>query len=218
MNNYPVTARTRLRRFHEKGSFECGVVHAILDEALVCHVAFQHDGAPAMIATAHWRIGDRLYLHGSSASRAMRALSGGAPACIAVTLLDGLVLARSGFNHSVNYRSVVIYGAARALTGEQEKLAALKAFQDKITPGRWEEMRAPTVQELKATTVLEFDLTEVSAKVAEGPPEDEPGDIDAPVWAGVLPVRRVFGTPEPAPDMTREIPLPDYLRNYRLPR
>ena len=218
MADYEKTGRTTLKRAHERGSYDRGAVHAILDEALICHVAFTHDGAPAVIPTAHWREADALYIHGSSASRAIRALETGSPASIAVTLTDGLVLARSGFHSSFNYRSVVIYAAGRKITGEAEKLAALKVFMEKIAPGRWEELRAPSAQELKATTVLAFDLSEVSAKIRDGGVEDEPEDMNDPVWAGVVPVHRAFGAPEPDAQLPGDVELPAYLKDYRGPR
>lgn len=217
MDAYAKTDRTTLKRAHERGSYDRATVHAILDEALICNVAFLHDGAPAVIPTAHWRDGDVLYIHGSSASRAIRALEGGSPACIAVTLTDGLVLARSGYNHSIDYRSVVIYGTARKLADEAEKLAALKIFMEKIAPGRWDELRAPNEQEMKATTVLAFDLIEVSAKIRDKGVEDDPEDMDERVWAGVVPVRRTFGSPEQDPQLAGDIALPAYLKDYKGP-
>ena len=218
MTGYAKTKRTTLKRAHERGVFDRARVHAILDEALICHVAFVHDGAPALIPTAHWRARETLYIHGSSASRAIRALEGGGPACIAVTLLDALVLARSGFHSSFNYRSVIIYGAARKITDEAEKLAALEAFMEKIAPGRWAELRAPNAQEMKATTVLAFDLDEVSAKIRDGGAIDEPEDMDDPVWAGIVPVTTGFATPERDSQQSESIPLPDYLKDYKGPR
>ncbi len=218
MSDYTKTKRTTQKRAHERGVFDRARVHAILDEALICHVGFEHDGAPAMIPTAHWRSGETLYIHGSSASRAIRSLAAGGPACVAVTFLDALVLARSCFHSSFNYRSVIIYGAARKVSDEAEKLAALKAFMEKIAPGRWDELRAPNTQEMKATTVLAFDLDEVSAKIRDGWPIDEPEDMDDPVWAGIVPVTSGFGTPERDPQQTDSIPLPAYLKGYAGPR
>lgn len=218
MDSYTKTKRTTLKRAPERGSYDRATIHAILDGALICHVAFLHDGMPAVIATAHWRDKDVLYIHGSSASRAIRALQDGSPACIAVTLTDGLVLARSGYNHSFDYRSVVIYGQARKLPDEATKLAALKTFMDKVAPGRWDELRAPTGQEMKATTVLAFDLDEVSAKIRDKGVEDDAADMDEPVWAGVVPVHRSFGAPEPDPQLVQGVALPAYLRDYKGPR
>jgi nitroimidazol reductase NimA-like FMN-containing flavoprotein (pyridoxamine 5'-phosphate oxidase superfamily) len=218
MADYAKTKRTTLKRAHERGSYDRDVVHAILDEALICHVAFIHDGAPAIIPTAHWREGETLYIHGSSASRAIRALEGGAPACIEATMTDGLVLARSGFHSSFNYRTVVVYAAGRKIVDEAEKLAALKAFMEKIAPGRWDELRPPNAQEMKATTVLAFDLSEVSAKIRNGGVADEPEDMNDPVWAGVVPVQRTFGAPEPDAQLRGDIGLPEYLKEYKGPR
>lgn len=214
MADYAKTKRTTLKRAHERGSYARDTVHAILDEALICHIAFIHDGAPAIIPTAHWRDGETFYIHGSSASRMIRALEGGAPACIEVTMTDGLVLARSGYHSSVNYRTVVIYATGRKITDEAEKLASLKVFMEKIAPGRWDELRAPNAQEMKATTVLAFELSEVSAKIRDGGVEDEPEDMNDPVWAGVVPVHRTFGTPEPDAQLRGDIGLPGYLKNY----
>ncbi len=217
MADYAKTKRTTLKRAHERGRYDHDAVHAILDEALICHVAFIHDGAPAVIPTAHWRDGETFYIHGSSASRMIRALEGGAPACIEVTMTDGLVLARSGFHSSFNYRTVVIYATGRKVDGEAEKLASLEAFMEKIAPGRWPELRPPNAREMKATTVLAFELNEVSAKIRDGGVEDEPEDLDDPVWAGVVPVRRVFGTPEPDAKLSPDIGLPGYLKDYKGP-
>jgi nitroimidazol reductase NimA-like FMN-containing flavoprotein (pyridoxamine 5'-phosphate oxidase superfamily) len=214
MNAYTKTKRTTLKRAYERGSYDRATVHAILDASLICHVGFLHDGAPAVIPTAHWREGETFYIHGSSASRMIRALEAGSPASIAVTLTDGLVLARSGYHSSINYRSVVIYGTARKIDDAAEKLATLQAFMEKVAPGRWDELRAPNGQEMKATTVLGFDLEEVSAKVRDGGVEDEPEDMNDPVWAGVVPVRPVFGVPEADPQLVAGITLPDYLKDY----
>ena len=217
MDAYTKTKRTTLKRAHERGSYDRATIHAILDEALICHVAFLHDGAPAVIPTAHWREGDVLYIHGSSASRMIRTLEDGSPASIAVTLTDGLVLARSGYNHSIDYRSVVIYGMARKVADAADKLATLQTFMEKVAPGRWDELRAPNSQEMKATTVLAFDLNEVSAKVRDKGVEDDPEDMDEPVWAGVVPVRRTFGAAEPDPQLAADIALPGYLKGYKGP-
>jgi nitroimidazol reductase NimA-like FMN-containing flavoprotein (pyridoxamine 5'-phosphate oxidase superfamily) len=217
MDAYTKTKRTTLKRAHERGSYDRATVHAILDEALICHVAFLHDGSPAVIPTAHWRDGDVLYIHGSSASRMIRALEAGSPASISVILMDGLVLARSGYNHSIDYRSVVIYGTARKVADETDKLATLQTFMEKVAPGRWNELRAPNAQEMKATTVLAFDLNEVSAKVRDKGVEDDPEDMDEPVWAGVVPVCPRFGAPEPDEQMAADIKLPDYLKDYTGP-
>jgi nitroimidazol reductase NimA-like FMN-containing flavoprotein (pyridoxamine 5'-phosphate oxidase superfamily) len=179
--------RIRIKREPQRGRYDRETIDLILDEALLCHLGFEIDGQPYVIPTLHARVGDRLYVHGSAASRMLRHLAGGVRVCVTVTLLDGLVLARSVFNHSVNYRSVVLLGTATLVEGD-EKLAALHALTEQLAPGRWEEARRPTTAELKATWILSLPIEEVSAKVRNGPPEDEPGDEDLPVWAGVVPV------------------------------
>jgi uncharacterized protein len=181
------TARTRVRREPERGRYERETIDAILDEALYCHLGFVVDGQPYVIPTLHARVGDLLYVHGSSASRMLRHAASGAPMCVTVTLLDGLVLTKSVFNHSIDYRSVVVLGEARPVEAE-EKLEALRAFTEHVAPGRWEEARQPTPLELKATSILALPLTESSAKVRTGPPEDEPEDLDLRVWSGVVPI------------------------------
>ena len=179
--------RTRVRREPQRGVYDRETIDAILDEALFCHLGFVVDGQPYVIPTLHARRGDLLYVHGSSASRMLRHAATGAPMCTTVTLLDGLVLAKSVFNHSINYRSVVVLGEAREVEGE-EKVEALRLFAEHVAPGRWEEARQPTPTELKATAVLSLPLNEVSAKVRTGPPNDAPEDVDLPVWSGVVPI------------------------------
>ena len=201
--------RVRVRRLHEKASYQRDAVHAILDEALVAHLGFAHEGQPFVIPTLHARIGKDVYVHGSSASRTLRALGGALPACLTVTLLDGVVLARSVFEMSANYRSVVILGEATAVTAPDEKLAALEAFSEQVLPGRWAEARGPTRQELKATAVLKLPLTEASAKIAAGGPDDgESEDAALPVWAGHVPLRLVAGEPVPCEHLRPGIPVP----------
>ena len=179
--------RTRVRREPERGRYDRETIDAILDEALFCHLGFVVDGQPYVIPTLHARRGDLLYVHGSSASRMLRHAATGAPMCATVTLLDGLVLAKSVFNHSIDYRSVVVLGQARVVENE-EKLEALRLFTEHVAPGRWDEARQPTPTELKATAILALPLDEASAKVRTGPPEDEPEDVDLPVWSGVVPI------------------------------
>ena len=182
-----VTDRTRVRREPSRGRYDRETIDTILDEALFCHLGFVADGQPYAIPTLHARVGDLLYVHGSSASRMLRHAADGAPMCATVTLLDGLVLAKSVFNHSIDYRSVVVLGQARLVEGE-EKVEALRAFTEHVAPGRWEEARQPTATELKATAILALPLDEASAKVRTGPPEEEPEDVDLPVWSGVVPI------------------------------
>jgi uncharacterized protein len=179
--------RIRVKREPKRGHYDRETIDAILDEALLCHLGFAIDGQPYVIPTLHARVGDTLYVHGSAASRMLRHLDAGAPVCATVTLFDGLVLAKSVFNHSVNYRSAVVFGVARSVPDEQKR-AALHALTDRLAPGRWDEARQPTDQELKATWILELPIDEASAKVRSGGPEDEPEDEDLPVWAGVVPV------------------------------
>jgi nitroimidazol reductase NimA-like FMN-containing flavoprotein (pyridoxamine 5'-phosphate oxidase superfamily) len=189
MESIPKTPRTTLRRIPQNAIYDRAAIDAILDEGLICHVGFVVDGAPVVIPTSYARAKDHLYIHGSVASRMALALSRGVDVCVAVTLLDGLVLARSAFNHSMNYRSVVVFGRAVAVTDPEEKIEALRLFSEHIMPGRWQELRAPKEIELKATLVLRLPIEEASAKARAGPPEDDPDDISAPVWAGVMPLR-----------------------------
>jgi uncharacterized protein len=210
--------RTRVKRLPERGVYEREAIDEILDAALVCHLGFERDGHPFVIPTLHARIGDRLYVHGSSASRTVRALDEGIPVCATVTLLDGVVLARSVFEHSMNYRSVVVLGTATAVTDPDEKLAALEAFTEKLLPGRWADARQPTRKELKATGVLSLPLDEASAKVRDGGPEDGgTPDAELDVWAGVIPLVTRALAPVPADDLRAGIPVPPYAKRYRRP-
>jgi nitroimidazol reductase NimA-like FMN-containing flavoprotein (pyridoxamine 5'-phosphate oxidase superfamily) len=208
----PVTERTQVRRLAKRGNYERDTVHAILDEALICHAGFVVDGSPVVIPTIHWREGDTLYVHGSAASRMLRSLRDGVDACVTVTLLDGLVLARSAFHHSMNYRSVVVFGKAREVTGE-EKLRALTSLVEHVVRGRSAEVRAPNAQELKQTLVLGLPLDEASAKIRTGGPIDDEEDYALPVWAGVLPL-----TLTPKPPVTDDgvtVEVPEYVARYR---
>lgn len=192
-----VTERTRVRRIPQRATHERATIHAILDAGLVCHVGLVEDGRPVVIPTAYARVDDALVLHGSSRSRTLMAAAAGAELCCTVTLLDGLVLARSAFHHSLNYRSVVAFGRARVIDDHDERIAALRAFTDRLYPGRWDAVRAPTPQEMKATLVVALPLTEAVAKVREGGPIDDEDDYDLPVWAGVVPLSLVKGAAEP---------------------
>jgi hypothetical protein len=189
------TDRTTLRRLPNRGSHDRAQINAILDEGFVCHLAFVVENTPYAIPTGYARAGDRIYVHGSAASRMMRSLADGADVCLTVTLVDGYVLARSAFHHSMNYRSVVVLGHAKQVSDPQEKCDALRALVDHIVPDRWLEVRRPTQQELKATTVLALPIEEASAKVRTGPPVDDEEDYGWPVWAGVIPLRSVVGSP-----------------------
>ncbi|MEO8382995.1 MAG: pyridoxamine 5'-phosphate oxidase family protein [Acidobacteriota bacterium] len=208
----PVTDRTQVRRLAKRGHYERETIHAILDEALVCHAGFVVDGAPVVIPTIHWRQGDTLYVHGSAASRMLRSLREGVDACVTVTLLDGLVLARSAFHHSMNYRSVVVFAKAREVTGE-EKLAALTSLVEHVVRGRSAEVRAPNEKELRQTLVLALPLDEASAKIRTGGPVDDDEDYSLPVWAGVLPL--VLTPQLPIADGGVTADVPDYLQSYR---
>ena len=188
-----------MRREPKRGLYDRATIDAILDEGFVCHLGFVRDGQPYVIPTLYGRLGDAVYVHGSSASRMLRTLGDGVDACLTVTLVDGLVLARSIFNHSVNYRSVVVLGRAVAVSGEDERRAALEAFSARLLPGRWADVRPPTATELKATSILRLPLDEASAKVRTGPPEDEEDDYGWPVWAGVIPLTLTAGEPVPDP-------------------
>ncbi len=205
------TDRSRLRRLPKRGSHDAATIHAILDAGFLAHVGFVVDGQPFVIPTLYGRDGDTLYLHGSAASRMLRQLGAGVPVCVAVTLVDGLVLARSAFHHSVNYRSVVVFGSAHPVEVPAEKTRALRVISEHLLPGRWDDVRAPTAKELKATSVLALPIEEASAKLRAGPPLDEEADYALPVWAGVLPLALEAGTPIPDPRMAQARPAPAYL-------
>ena len=214
MEDFEPTARTRLRRLPQRGAYGREVVYGILDEGLVCHVGFVADGRPFVIPTAYARAGDALYVHGSAASRMLRALAGGVEVCVTVTLLDGLVLARSAFHHSMNYRSVVVFGTASVVEDGAEKAEALRAFTEHVIPGRWREVREPDDDELRKTLVLRLPLLEASAKVRTGPPVDDEDDYRLPVWAGEIPLRLTAGAPVPDPRLTPGEEPPAYARRY----
>jgi uncharacterized protein len=214
MSDFQVTARTQIKRLPKRGHYDRETVNQILDTAFVCHVGFSVDGQPYVIPTNYGRAGDILYLHGSAASRMLKTLSAGVPVCVTVTHVDGLVLARSAFHHSVNYRSVVILGTARLVDDPAEKMEALRIFTDHVMKGRWDDVRQPSEQELKATTVLALPLEEVSAKVRTGGPNDDEPDYALPVWAGVLPLETVAKEPIPDPQRKSDPPVPQYLKSY----
>ncbi len=210
------SARMRVRRLPQRGHYDAKTIHAILDAGLVCHVGYVFEGQPYVTPTSYWRDGDRVYWHGSSASRMLRSLGAGPPACLAVTIVDGLVMARSGFNHSMNYRSVMVVGTARLVLDSDHKLKALRDFMERVAPGRWPELRPTTAQELKATTVLWMPLDEASAKIRTGDPIDAAEDYAQPCWAGVVPIRTVLGTPEPDRSLDPSIEMPAYLHTIRI--
>ena len=214
METFAPTERTTLKRLAKRGNFDRDVVYGILDEAFVCHVGFIVEGKPVVIPTAYGRVGDRFYLHGSAANRMLRTAETGVDICVTVTLVDGLVLARSAFHHSINYRSVVIFGRASLVEDPREKFEALRSFTQHVVPNRWADVREPTDSELKATIVLYLELMEVSAKVRTGPPIDDEADYAMPVWAGEIPLRLVAGVPIPDPRLTEGIDPPQYVSDY----
>jgi nitroimidazol reductase NimA-like FMN-containing flavoprotein (pyridoxamine 5'-phosphate oxidase superfamily) len=214
MKNFEPTPNTTLKRLPERGSFDRAMVYSILDEAFICNVGFVVEGRPFVIPTSYVRVNDKLFIHGSAASRMLRSLSEGIAVCVTVTLIDGLVMARSAFHHSINYRSVVILGVATALTSSDQKFTALQAFTEHVVPGRWAHVRQPNEQELKATTVLSLPLSEVSAKIRTGGPKDDEEDYAIPVWAGELPLRLLPGTPLADVKARAEYPVPDYVLHY----
>jgi len=215
MERFAPTERTTLKRLPKRGEYDRERVYAILDEAFICHVGFVVDDRPVVIPTGYGRLADVLYIHGSAASRMLRTLAEAIDVCVTVTLIDGLVLARSAFHHSFNYRSVVVFGKARLVTGAAEKMAALRAFTEHVIPERWDDVREPNESELKATTVLALPLTEASAKIRTGPPIDDDEDHALPVWAGVLPLRLATGEPVNDEQLQSGITVPRYVREYR---
>jgi uncharacterized protein len=212
MSEFTPTERTQVKRLPKRGKYDQETVYKILDSAFVCHVGFNVDGQPYVIPTNYGRSGNTLYIHGSAASRMLRSLSEGIPVCVTITHVDGIVLARSAFHHSVNYRSVVILGTANLVSDPVEKMEALRIFTDHVMKGRWDDVRQPTDQELKATTVLSLTLEEVSAKVRTGGPIDDEEDYQLPVWAGVLPLEVIAKTPIPDARLSQQVRIPGYLK------
>ena len=211
----PRTERVRTRRMHQRGAYDRATIDAILDAQPLAHVGYLLDGAPLVTPTLQWREGDHVYWHGSSASRMLERCDG-AEVCVTVTLMDGMVMARSAYNHSVNYRSVMLLGRARIVDEREEKRARLRAMVEHMFPGRWERLRAMTEQEFKATTVLALPIDEASAKIRKGPPGDDEADLDIDVWAGVIPLRMQAGEPEPDPRGRQGVPVPDHIRKFRI--
>ena len=218
MESFTPTPRTTIKRIPKRGQYEREIVYQILDEGLVCQIGFVVDNQPYVIPTAYGRVGEKLYIHGSPASRMLRTLKESINVCITVTLVDGLVLARSAFHHSMNYRSVVVFGKASVVQDAEEKLEALYAFCEHVVPGRWESVRQPSPHELAGTLVLSVPLLEVSAKVRTGPPIDDEADYDLPVWAGEIPLRLVAAAPIDDPRLTAGIVPPSHVRDYVRPR
>lgn len=218
MVEFKKTQRNNIKRLPKRGHYDRETIYSILDEALICHVGFVVDGQPYVIPINFARVGDTIILHGAKASRLLKHIEAGHPVCVEATIVDGLVLARSVFNHSMNYRSVVVFGCGCLVEGKQEKLAALEAVTEHLIPGRWQEARLPSEKELNATSVVTIQIDEASAKVRLGPPVDDDEDYELPVWAGVLPLRETPLTPIPDERQTEPIPLPEYVAGYRRTR
>ena len=215
MTEFPQTVQNRVRRMPTRGAYDKATIYPIVDEALICHVGLIEAEQPVVIPTLHARDGDQILLHGATTSRLLRYAATGAPLCITVTLVDGLVLARSIFHHSINYRSAVLFGRGVLIEGEAAKLAALERFTEKLIPGRWDDARMPNAVELKATAVVAVTIESASAKIRTGPPKDDEEDYALAVWAGVLPLHQSVGEPLPDPAARTEIRVPDYIVNYR---
>src|SRR5690242_11191647 len=209
-----LTSRTQLRRLPKRGSHDRLVIHKILDAGFLAHIGFHVQGQPFVIPTLFGRAGEKLYMHGSAASRMLGHLESGVPACVNVTVVDGLVLARSAFHHSMNYRSVVAFGTARKIDDPGKKKIALRVISDHLIAGRWDDVREPNAKELKATSVLEFSIEEASAKIRTGPPVDEEADYVLPIWAGVLPLEVTARPPIPDPRLNSGIVAPQYVTQY----
>jgi uncharacterized protein len=210
----PATPRARVRRQPDLAAYDRPTIEAILDTGLVAHLGVVDDGQPYVLPLGYARVGDDVLLHGSSASRAFKRAAAGAPVCLTVTLLDGVVFARSVFNSSMNYRCVVVLGVARQVA-EEDKTEALRLLSDRLAPGHWDAVRQPSEQELKATIVLRLSLDEASAKVSAGPPEDDAADLVGDAWAGVVPIEALWGKPEPAPELAPGRPVPEYVLRWR---
>jgi nitroimidazol reductase NimA-like FMN-containing flavoprotein (pyridoxamine 5'-phosphate oxidase superfamily) len=214
MSKFQPTQRTQVKRLPDRGAYDSETVFKILDEGLICHVGFSVDGQPYVIPTGFARVEDTLYIHGSAASRMLRTLAEGVQVCVTVTLLDGLVLARAAFHHSMNYRSVVMLGRATLVSDPAEKVKALEAFTEHIVRGRWNDVRLPTEAELKATTVLALPLAEASAKIRTGPPKDDAEDYELPIWAGVVPLAITSAPPIADPRLNSGLEPPAYAKKY----
>lgn len=214
MTDFIKTKKNSIKRLPKRGYYDRETIYRILDEALICHVGFAVEGQPYVIPTNFARLGDRIVLHGAKASRLLKHVEDGHPVCLEATIVDGLVLARSVFHHSMNYRSVVIFGTGHLVENEQEKLRALEAVTEHLVPGRWKEARLPSRKELNATTVVSIKIDEASAKVRVGPPVDEEEDYALPVWAGVLPLREIPLSPVRDEQQTEDLPIPEYVSAY----
>ena len=217
-NAFEPTARIKVKRLPARGAYDRETIYSILDAGFICHVGFVVEGQPYVIPTGYARIGDQIYIHGSSASRMLRNLAQGVDVCVTVTHVDGLVLARSAFHHSINYRSVVVLGRAELVTDADEKYAALEAFTEHIIPGRWPEIRWPNELEMKATSVLRLPIEEASAKIRTGDPKDDEEDYEMNVWAGVVPLETFAGEPVPDTKLAEGIEIPEHVREYKKKR
>ena len=214
MPKFEKTEQNRVRRVAQRGHYDKETIYPIIDEALICHVGIVQDGIPIVIPTIHARDGDKIILHGAKASRLLKHVAAGHSVCVTITFLDGLVLARSSFHHSMNYRSVVLFGTGRVVEDAQEKMRALEILSEHLTPGRWEDARKPNVKEMKATAVVELTIESASAKIRTGPPGDDDEDYQLPVWAGVLPMQQQILPPVADPKLNEGTMLPDYIVNY----
>ncbi|MEW6324440.1 MAG: pyridoxamine 5'-phosphate oxidase family protein [Nitrospirota bacterium] len=214
MEQFPQTERNQVKRKPDRGRYDKATIYPIIDEALICHVGFVLDSQPYVIPTIHARQGDRILLHGAKGSRMLKFIQTGGPVCITITVLDGLVLARSVFHHSLNYRSVVLFGRGELIEGQEEKLAAMEVVTEHLIRGRWQEARRPTLQELDATAVVAVPIESASAKIRTGPPIDDEQDYDLPVWAGVVPIRQAVGEPASDPRLKEGIPAPPSVIAY----
>jgi nitroimidazol reductase NimA-like FMN-containing flavoprotein (pyridoxamine 5'-phosphate oxidase superfamily) len=214
LSEFEKTAINRVRRVPERGIYDKETIYGIVDDAMICHVGFVQDGRPFIIPTLHARRGDEILLHGATTSRLIRHAQAGHELCLTFTHIDGIVLARSVFHHSINYRSVVLFGRGDLVQGDQAMMQALEQFTERLMPGRWEDARSPNVKELKATSVVAISIESASAKVRSGPPGEEEEDYALPFWAGVLPVRYEVGPAEPDGRLAHDISLPDYVNKY----
>ena len=213
-NTFPKTARNKVKRMPERGHYDAATIYPIIDAALICHVGFALEGQPYVIPTLHARQGDTILLHGAKGSRLLRHIQSGGEVCITVTLIDGIVLARSVFHHSINYRSVVLFGTGAVIADDQARLQALEAFTERLIPGRWQDARQPNALELKQTTIVAVPIASASAKLRSGPPGDESEDYDLPVWAGVLPLQQIAGAPLADPQLRPSVEIPAYIRDF----
>jgi len=211
---FPKTARNKVKRMPERGHYDAATIYPIVDAALICHVGFVLEDQPFVIPTLHARQDDTILLHGAKGSRLLRYIQSGGAVCITITHVDGIVLARSVFHHSINYRSAVLFGKGSVIEDEQAKLQALEAFTERLIPGRWQDARTPNAVEVKQTTVIAVQIESASAKLRTGPPGDEAEDYDLPVWAGVLPLRQIAGAPLADPQLSPSVELPDYIRDF----